>query len=134
MSQILPETFQRKTYRVNDSDETASLTRFKLSFIHFHKHRFRQNFKDLLNPLCSFSIEAETTNYYFLRYLFYNENRKKSYKCFEKYWGNPLIPPLLYWTFFTDLITVVLNFHFWINIIIIICVSLSFTFSLLDLH
>ena len=76
MSQIYPETFQTKTYRVNDSDEITSLTRFRLSFIHFHKHRFRQNFKDMLNPLCSFSIEAETTNYYFLRYLFYNENRK----------------------------------------------------------
>ena len=42
-------------------------TRLRLSFSHLHEHKFRQGFKDTLNPLCSCSIEATTTTHYFLR-------------------------------------------------------------------
>ena len=51
------------------------LTRPRLGFSHLRKHKFRHGFKDVLNPLCYCSIEAETTTHYFLRCLFYNSNR-----------------------------------------------------------
>ena len=43
------------------------------------EHKFRQGFKDTLNPLCSCSIEAETTAHYFLCCHFYNPNRATHY-------------------------------------------------------
>ena len=39
------------------------------------EHKFRHGFRDILNPLCPCSIEAETTTHYFLRCHFYNANR-----------------------------------------------------------
>ena len=44
------------------------LTRLRLGFSHLRKHKFRHGFKDQLNPLCYYSIEAETTTHYFLRF------------------------------------------------------------------
>ena len=38
-----------------------------MSFSHLRKHKFRHNFADTLNPLCSCSFETEDTDYYFLR-------------------------------------------------------------------
>ena len=42
---------------------------------HLRQHKFRNSSKDILNPLCPYSIEAETTIHYFLRCHFYNTNR-----------------------------------------------------------
>ena len=39
---------------------------------HLCEHRFRHGFKEKLNPVCSFSIEAETTAHCFLRCYFKN--------------------------------------------------------------
>ena len=50
------------------------LTRLRLGFTHLRKHKFRHGFKDQLNPLCYYSIEAETTTHYFLRCHFCNSN------------------------------------------------------------
>ena len=51
------------------------LARLRLGFSHLHKHKFRHDFKDTLNPLCPCSIKAETTTHYFLRCQFYNSNQ-----------------------------------------------------------
>ena len=51
------------------------LTTLRLSFSHLCEHKFRHGFKDTLTPLCSCSIEAETTTHYFLRFLFYNSKQ-----------------------------------------------------------
>ena len=51
------------------------LARLRLGFSHLRGHKFRHGFKDKLNPLCSCSIEAETTIHFFLRCHFYNSNR-----------------------------------------------------------
>ena len=50
------------------------LTRLRLGFSHLREHKFRHVFKDQLNPLCYYSIEAETTTHYFLRCHFCNSN------------------------------------------------------------
>ena len=66
---------QRKTFNINDSVGNKLLTRLCLGFNHLHEHKFRHGFRDILNPLCPCSIEAETTAHYFLRFHFYNANR-----------------------------------------------------------
>ena len=66
---------QRKTFNINDSVGVKLLTRLRLGFSHLLEHMFRHGFRDILNPFCSCSIEAETTAHYFLRCHFYNANR-----------------------------------------------------------
>ena len=43
------------------------LNRLHLDFSHIRKHKFRHNFADNWNPLCSWSLETEDTEHYFLR-------------------------------------------------------------------
>ena len=43
------------------------LNRLRLGFSHFSEHKFRHNFADTLNLLCSCSLETEDTENYFLR-------------------------------------------------------------------
>ena len=66
---------QRKTFNINDSVGVKLLTRLRLGFRHLREHKFRHDFRDILNPLCPCSIEAKTTAHYFLRCHFYNANR-----------------------------------------------------------
>ena len=42
------------------------LVRLRLGFSHLREHKFRHNFPDTLNPLCSCSLEPETTSHYLL--------------------------------------------------------------------
>ena len=42
------------------------LVRLRLGFSHLREHKFRHNFHDTLNPLCSCSLEPETTSHYHL--------------------------------------------------------------------
>ena len=43
------------------------LTRLLLGLSHLNEHRFRHNFKDCMNPLCSYSLEVENAIHFFLR-------------------------------------------------------------------
>ena len=45
---------------------SALITRLRLGFSHLREHKFKYNFQDTLNPLCSCSVEVESTSYYFL--------------------------------------------------------------------
>ena len=64
---------KRKTFNTNESIGIKLLTRLRLGFSHQREHKFRHGFRDILNPCCTCSIEAETKN--FLRYHFYNANK-----------------------------------------------------------
>ena len=55
------------TYKIYDPLGIKSLTRLRLSFSHLSEHKFRYNFADSLNPLCSCSLETEPTLHFFLR-------------------------------------------------------------------
>ena len=55
------------TYKVYDPLGIKLLTRLRLSFSHLSEHKFRYNFADSLNPLCSCSLETESTLHFFLR-------------------------------------------------------------------
>ena len=55
------------TYGIYDPLGVRLLNRLRLGFSHLREHKFRHNFADTLNPLCSCSLETEDTEYYFLR-------------------------------------------------------------------
>ena len=42
------------------------LTRLRLGFSHLNEHRFRHNFQDCINPLCSCSLDIEDTSHFLL--------------------------------------------------------------------
>ena len=42
------------------------LVRLRLGFSYLREHKFRHNFHDILNPLCSCSLEPKTTSHYLL--------------------------------------------------------------------
>ena len=55
------------TYGIYDPLGVTLLNRLRLGFSHLMKNKFRHNFVDTLNPLCSFSLETEDRELYFLR-------------------------------------------------------------------
>ena len=52
---------QRSIYNVFNPQGLKFLTRLRLGLSHLNEHRFRHNFKDCINPLCSCSLEVENT-------------------------------------------------------------------------
>ena len=41
------------------------LSRLRLGFSHLRERKFRHNFADTVNPLCSCAIETESTDHFF---------------------------------------------------------------------
>ena len=66
----------RSVYGINDPLGLKLLTRLRVNFSHLREHKFRHNFRDTLNPLCSCDLEIESTNHYLLRCPFYTCIRK----------------------------------------------------------
>ena len=56
------------TYKIYDPLGIKRLTGLRLGFSHLSEHKFRHNFADSLNLLCSCSLETESTLHFFLRY------------------------------------------------------------------
>ena len=54
------------TYRIHNPVGIRLHTRLRLVLSHLNEHKFRHNFADCVNPLCSCSIEPETTLHFFL--------------------------------------------------------------------
>ena len=67
---------QRPVYNVIDCCGLKLLTRLRVNFSHLREHKFRHNFLDTLNPLCSCSLETESTKHYLLRCPTYSRIRK----------------------------------------------------------
>ena len=65
-----PLSFSKQTCFSLDSIRhfvgVKSLVRLRLGFTNLREHKFRHNFHDTLNPLCSCSLEPETTLHYLL--------------------------------------------------------------------
>ena len=57
---------QNSIFKIHDPLGIKFLTRLRLGLSHLNEHRFRQNFQDCLNPLCSCSLEVESTTHFFL--------------------------------------------------------------------
>ena len=67
---------ENKIFNIHDQVGIKLLTRLRLGFSHLREHKLRHNFEDTLNPLCSCSIETETTWQFFLRCQFFNDIRE----------------------------------------------------------
>ena len=63
---------QNSIYNTHDPVGKKYFTRLRLGLNHLNDHKFRHNFQDCLNPLCSCSLEVETINHYFLHCHYYN--------------------------------------------------------------
>ena len=61
-----PLEVQRNIFNIFDPKGIKFLTRLRLGFSHLNEHRFRHNFQDCMNPLCSCSLEIEDTLHYLL--------------------------------------------------------------------
>ena len=57
---------QSKIYHIFDPKGLKFLTQLRLGFSHLNEHKFRHNFPNCLNPLCSCSLEIENTSHYLL--------------------------------------------------------------------
>ena len=55
------------TYGTYNSLGVRLLNRLRLDFSHFSEHKFKYNFANILNPLCSCSFKTEDAEHYFLR-------------------------------------------------------------------
>ena len=44
----------------------AKLTRLRLGLSHLNEHKFKHNFQDCINPLCTYSWEIESFSHFFL--------------------------------------------------------------------
>ena len=51
------------------------ITRLWFRLIHLNEHRFSNNFNDCINPLCTCSLDFESTVHYFLHCNYYNSAR-----------------------------------------------------------
>ena len=56
------------------------LTRLRLKFSHLNEHKFRHNFLETLNPMCSCGSEPETTGHFLLPCQNHVMNRSKPLK------------------------------------------------------
>ena len=51
---------------IHNSVDLCLLTRLRLRLSHLNEHKFKHNFKNSVNPLCTCSLEIESTSHFFL--------------------------------------------------------------------
>ena len=66
---------ENKTFSIYDPLGIKLLNRLRVDFSHLNEHKFRHNFADTLNPLCSCSLESESNAHFFLRCRCYSNIR-----------------------------------------------------------
>ena len=94
---------ENNVFNIFDPQGSKLLTRLRLGFIHLNEHRFRHDFQECMNPVCSCSIEIEDTSHYLLHchhFTLHRINLMKSVKSicnnFESMTDNNKITLLLY--------------------------------------
>ena len=68
--------FPNSLFNVSDRLGSKLLTRLCLALNHLREHKFNHNFQGTINPLCSCSLELESTTHFFLRYQNFTDLRK----------------------------------------------------------
>ena len=53
-------------YGIYDPFGVRLINRLRLGFNHLQEHKFRHNFADIVNPLCSRTLETENTEHFVL--------------------------------------------------------------------
>ena len=94
---------QSNIYNIFDPIGLKLLTRLRLGLSHLNEHKFRHNFQDCLNPLCSCSLEIEDTTHYLLHCQHFSNHRydlmnsvKSVIPNFESLTDNNIIDVLLH--------------------------------------
>ena len=57
---------ENSVFAIHDDNGIKLLTRLRLNFSYLNEHKFRHNFLDTINPMCSCGSEPETTAHFFL--------------------------------------------------------------------
>ena len=57
---------ENSIFNIFDPEGLKLLTRLRLGLSHLNELRFRHNFQECLNPLCTCSLETENTSHYLL--------------------------------------------------------------------
>ena len=63
-------------YSILDPPGLKLLSRLRLNLSHLNEHKFRHNFRDQINPLCSCNLEIESTDHFLLRCQSFFHSRK----------------------------------------------------------
>jgi len=66
---------QNTVYNIFDPTGLKFLTRLRLGFSHLNEHKFRHNFQDCINPLCTCSLNIEDTVHYLLHCHHFSQHR-----------------------------------------------------------
>ena len=61
-------------FNIFDPIGSKFLTRLRFGFSHLNEHKFRHNFQDYMNPLCSCRLEIEDTSHYLLNYHHFSQH------------------------------------------------------------
>ena len=52
---------ENSVFKIHDINGVKLLNRLRLHFSHLNEHKFRHDFRDTIDPMCSCGLEAETT-------------------------------------------------------------------------
>ena len=63
-------------YNIHDHLGIRLLNRLRLGLSNLNEHRFDHNFDNCINPLCTCTLEIESTTHFFLHSHFYRNIRK----------------------------------------------------------
>ena len=81
----------KSVYNLSDPAGLKLLTRLRVRLSHLREHKFRHNFLDTINPLCSCNnLEIESINHYLLHCPFYTEIRKALLDNITNILGTPI--------------------------------------------
>ena len=58
---------ENSIFKIHDINGIKLLNRLRLHFSHLNEHKFRHNFRDTIDPMCSCGLEPETALHYLLR-------------------------------------------------------------------
>ena len=64
-------------FDIHDTNGIKLLTRLRLNFSHLNEHKFRHNFNDMVDPMCTCGLEPEATLHYLLRCSIYSAQRQE---------------------------------------------------------
>ena len=73
-----------KVFNADSTEGLKSLTRTGLELRHLADHKFRQNFQDCVNPICSCDQEMETSTHFFFHCSNYHCARQTLFEKLRK--------------------------------------------------
>ena len=77
-------------YSIQNCIVLKLLTRLRLGWSHLNEHRFNHNFQNGINPLCTCSLEVESTAHFILHCYHYHNIRAKLLNSLEVIYTNLL--------------------------------------------